>query len=90
MIATMIPTIALSFLAFLLPESPKWQLVNGKLDLAEKTVREAMKVRSGAVYLSQGFADHVLGSCPRPNGLYCSYPLPRQALATQTEKNNKI
>ena len=45
MIATMIPTIALSFLAFLLPESPKWQLVNGKLDLAEKTVREAMKVK---------------------------------------------
>ena len=45
MIATMIPTIALSFLSFLLPESPKWQLVSGRLDLAEKTVREAMKVR---------------------------------------------
>ena len=29
----------------LLPESPKWQLVNGKLDLAEKTVKEAMKVQ---------------------------------------------
>ena len=54
MIATMIPTIALSFLSFLLPESPKWQLVSGRLDLAEKTVREAMKVRP--VFI--GFCDY--------------------------------
>ena len=62
MIATMIPTIALSFLAFLLPESPKWQLVNGKLDLAEKTVREAMKVQRVQLRLCRGSNSHLMDS----------------------------
>ena len=50
-----------SFLAFLLPESPKWQLVNGKLDLAEKTVREAMMVLLILpwIKLSQSFTDNI-------------------------------
>ena len=59
MIATMIPTIALSFFAFLLPESPKWQLVNGKLDSAEKTVREAMRVRTATDILPVRVAFHL-------------------------------
>ena len=50
-----------SFLAFLLPESPKWQLVNSKLDLAEKTVREAMMVLLILpwIKLSQSFKDNL-------------------------------
>ena len=36
------------------------------------------------------FCRSCFGKFPRPNGQYCRYLLPRQALATQTEKNNKI
>ena len=36
------------------------------------------------------FCGSCFGKLPRPNGRYCRYLLPRQALATQTEKNNKI
>jgi OCT family organic cation transporter-like MFS transporter 4/5 len=44
LLACMIPAIGLAFLCFLIPESPKWLLVNGKMKQAEKLVRDAMKV----------------------------------------------
>jgi MFS family permease len=39
-----IPAIASAFLCYLIPESPKWLLVNGKLKKAEKLVRKIRKV----------------------------------------------
>ncbi len=47
LLVTMIPSTVLGCLAFLIPESPKWLLVNGRLDEAEEIVRDGYKVNKG-------------------------------------------
>ena len=44
-------------------------------------------IQSGAVYQ---FCRSCFGKFPQPNGRSCRYPLPKQTLAIQTEKTNKI